>query len=103
MNRRTFIKSTLAAATAASLGSCLPASSNYDLGPSSWRNAHVVIYPDGVKTEIPVQAYRGTTYVTRPEKCRVYLKPHDPETWDPITEEYPPNHEWEECMGVGRK
>jgi len=38
----------------------------------------------------------------RPAKCQKYLR-DDPGEWNPETDEYPPNHEWENCMGVGRE
>tara|TARA_R100001086_G_scaffold230028_1_gene150177 strand:+ start:301 stop:576 length:276 start_codon:yes stop_codon:yes gene_type:complete len=40
---------------------------------------------------------------TLPEKCEHLRRDPDPATWNPDTEEYPPNREWEACMGVERK
>lgn len=46
----------------------------------------------------------GTTPIRShlPSECRHLERDPDPATWDPITETYPPNEEWENCMGVGR-
>lgn len=41
--------------------------------------------------------------LTLPQKCRYLLRTPDPDSWDPVTETYPSNYEWEDCMGVGRK
>ena len=38
-----------------------------------------------------------------PKRCEHFLEERDPKTWNPETELYPPNTEWEECMGVARK
>lgn len=35
-----------------------------------------------------------------PQKCAYLLREPDPETWDPKTDTYPRNIEWEKCMGV---
>jgi len=40
---------------------------------------------------------------TLPEKCSHLRKKPDPATWDEVNDTYPPNYEWEDCMGVGRK
>jgi len=44
-----------------------------------------------------------TVQPTLPQKCAVHLVEHDPDTWDEVTETYPRNDAWENCMGVGRK
>lgn len=41
--------------------------------------------------------------LTLPQKCAVHLREPDPDSWDPVTDTYPPNIEWENCMGVGRR
>jgi hypothetical protein len=42
--------------------------------------------------------------ISLPEKCAVHQVEYDLEKdWDPVTETYPRNDAWEECMGVGRK
>lgn len=53
--------------------------------------------------ELPVQVERVSRTQTLPEKCNALRKTPDPETWDEVTETYPTNHAWEECMGVERK
>ena len=46
---------------------------------------------------------RKPQHVSLPQRCAVHLRPRSEDEWDPVREEYwPPNHEWEECMGVGR-
>lgn len=45
-----------------------------------------------------------TRSVSLPEKCAVHRVEYDLEKdWDPVTETYPRNEAWENCMGVGRK
>jgi hypothetical protein len=56
-----------------------------------------VVLPE--KPVVPVR----TKPLTLPQKCRHLLREPDPATWDEEKHEYPPNHAWEECMGVGRK
>lgn len=50
----------------------------------------------------PVEVERTKT-LTLPQKCQYLLREPDPDTWNPETDSYPPNLEWENCMGVGRK
>lgn len=38
-----------------------------------------------------------------PQKCEVYRIEYTEDQWDEVTETYPTNHEWENCMGVGRR
>ena len=40
---------------------------------------------------------------TLPQKCEQYRVTPDPDTWDEVTETYPRNEKWENCMGVGHK
>lgn len=44
-----------------------------------------------------------TPQQTRPQLCSRLLREPDPATWDAITDTYPRNAEWEDCMGVGRR
>lgn len=41
--------------------------------------------------------------VSVPQACEHLRREPDPLTWNEETDSYPPNHAWEECMGVGRK
>jgi hypothetical protein len=54
-------------------------------------------------TEEPVQETPRIKTLTLPQKCRHLERDPDPETWDPVKEEYPRNLAWENCMGVGPK
>ena len=38
-----------------------------------------------------------------PEKCRPLLGTPDPTSWDPVSDSYPTDGKWAECMGVGKK
>ena len=35
-----------------------------------------------------------------PQHCEQYRRTPDPKTWNPKTETYPRNIEWEKCIGV---
>ena len=39
----------------------------------------------------------------RPCQCRHLQHEPDPDTWDEEKHEYPRNHAWENCMGVGER
>jgi len=42
--------------------------------------------------------------VSRPEHCSQFLYQRTEDEWNEERQEYwPPNHQWEECMGVERK
>ena len=42
--------------------------------------------------------------ITRPEYCSQFLYERTEDEWDEERHEYwPPNHEWEKCMGVERR
>lgn len=44
------------------------------------------------------------TRLALPARCSVHLYERSEDEWDPAREEYwPPNHAWEECMGIGRR
>lgn len=51
----------------------------------------------------PRQPDVRTKTLTLPQKCEYLRTEHDPATWNPVTETYPTNHAWQECMGVGVK
>jgi len=57
----------------------------------------------GCLPEEPVIQTEKPVTLSRPQSCAHLSLEPDPETWNPVTEEYPPNDEWEECMGVGRR
>lgn len=38
-----------------------------------------------------------------PRRCAHLRRTYTDDEWDPVTETYPENKEWNECMGVGRK
>lgn len=61
---------------------------------SFWQyaNAASVITPDTPAASL-----------TRPQLCAHLRKEPDPATWDAVTDTYPRNHAWEDCMGVGRR
>lgn len=40
---------------------------------------------------------------TLPESCTKYHREYTVADWNPVTESYPLNHEWMNCMGVGLK
>lgn len=40
---------------------------------------------------------------TLPEKCAKYHREYTEADWNPVTETYPTNHDWINCMGVGYK
>lgn len=40
---------------------------------------------------------------TLPQSCAHLLREVNEEEWNEVTHTYPPNYEWENCMGVGRK
>ena len=44
-----------------------------------------------------------TVQPTLPQRCSHLLREPDPDTWDVITETYPRNIPWENCMGVSPK
>lgn len=44
-----------------------------------------------------------TPQQTLPQQCAHLSREPDPATWDAVSDTYPPNLEWEDCMGVGRK
>jgi hypothetical protein len=51
----------------------------------------------------PEQVVPANNYEPRcelPCRCRDLKREPDPDTWDPHTDTYPPNYEWEKCMGV---
>ena len=38
-----------------------------------------------------------------PLKCAEYKRTYTDDEWDEVTDTYPPNHEWMDCMGVGHR
>ena len=40
---------------------------------------------------------------SRPALCAHLRRNYTEEDWDPVTETYPTNEAWNECMGVGRR
>lgn len=44
-----------------------------------------------------------TVQPTLPQQCAHLLREPDPDTWDEVTETYPRNTAWENCMGVGHR
>jgi len=44
-----------------------------------------------------------TRPMSLPEKCRPLLGTPDPTSWDPVSDSYPTDGKWAECMGVGKK
>lgn len=41
--------------------------------------------------------------VSRPASCAHLRRTYTDDEWDPVTETYPENVAWNECMGVGRR
>jgi len=52
---------------------------------------------------LPEEPVARTVTLTLPQKCSDLRREPDPATWDEVTETYPTNYAWEECMGVERK
>lgn len=51
----------------------------------------------------PRQPEDRTKTPTLPQKCESFRTEKDPATWNPVTETFPRNAKWEDCMGVGVK
>jgi hypothetical protein len=41
--------------------------------------------------------------VSRPRACEHLRREYTEDEWDPVTETYPENVAWNDCMGVGRR
>ena len=52
---------------------------------------------------IPMSSSVKEIVKSRPEICSSLRKTPDWDSWDPVTDTYPDNTEWMECMGVGRR
>lgn len=46
---------------------------------------------------------REAVTVPLPVKCAKYRRTYREDEWNPVTETYPINHEWMDCIGVGYK
>ena len=98
MNRRGFLQVLLAVATTPLL--C----SGESARGGSVRLRDVVVTFRGFELEPTLEQIMNTPPEwSLPERCAVHQRERTEEEWDPVREEYwPPNHEWEQCMGVGR-
>lgn len=54
---------------------------------------------EDVRIKLPEPPQVQSPRLTRPQVCAEFLR-EDPSEWDPETDTYPRNLEWESCIGV---
>lgn len=63
----------------------------------------------GVVIHAAVNSVEESTKPLRPQfgtyapDCSEFVVEYDEEDWNEVTETYPTNHAWQDCMGVGSK
>lgn len=72
------------------------------VGALMWAALWIVVFL-WMNSEEEVEPVPVAKRLTLPQKCAEFRREPDPDSWDPVTDTYPPNIEWENCMGVGRK